>query len=268
MSMLHLSPEIRDFVLLPIVLVCIASSIIRSNITIILGRPSPKVSIEDVRKSQLLSRLRNLKANAWLLTEKHFLARKSVFLKKDVGVLHHPPTQSKSAMEQMLQQHQDPSAAMSMLTSQISNIALHGTLGYWISHMFSGFVVAKFPFSLTYQIKSMFQRGVDVPDLDSSYISSLSFYFFVTITSGGLVQVISKLFKFASDGENVSSSAETAMNMVGIPSNISTGPTNPDVAKLYETERENLEVFQHRFRLETVEEDLLEDWKREQGRGA
>lgn len=50
-----------------------------------------------------------------------------------------------------------------------------------IQHFFSGFILLKVPFPLTAGFKSMFQRGLaaELPDLDSSYVSSVSWYFLV-----------------------------------------------------------------------------------------
>ena len=49
-----------------------------------------------------------------------------------------------------------------------------------IQHFFSGFILLKIPFSLTAGFKNMFQKGLaDLPDLDPSYVSSVSWYFLV-----------------------------------------------------------------------------------------
>ena len=254
---LHLDPKIRDWVLIPIIFAVLATSVLRSNLTRILGASTPKPDIEEIAKGAVLARLKALKQNGALLTEKAFEARKAIFNRKDTGLLYQIPLQ-KRAMEQMLAQHQDPSAATGMLTNQISYIALHGTLGYWISHMFSGFLVAKMPFPLTFKIKSMFQRGIEVAALDSSYVSSLSFYFFVMMCSSGLLSVLGRLV-----GAGVSdASSSEQLTMMATGGMMSQQPTmsSPDIKKLYETERENLEIQVHEYSLKDVEEKLLSDW--------
>ena len=125
--------------------------------------------------------------------------------------------------------------------------------------MFSGFVVAKMPFPLTFKIKSMFQRGIEVAALDSSYVSSLSFYFFVMMTSGAIVAVINRVIGGAAKESD--SAAEATMMATGGMAPPPPTMSNPDTKKLYDTERENLEIAGHDFVLDDVERKLLADWK-------
>ena len=48
-----------------------------------------------------------------------------------------------------------------------------------ISHFFHGFVLVKVPFIITIGFKQMFQRGIDLSTLKTSYVSSVSWYFLV-----------------------------------------------------------------------------------------
>jgi len=121
------------------------------------------------------------------------------------------------------------------------------------------FVVAKMPFPLTFKMKSMFQRGIDVAALDSSYVSSLSFYFFVMISSSAIVSLIDRIIGSGTrETDGASEVAMMATGGMGAPP-----PTmgNPDIKKLYETERENLEIAGHSFVLDDVERKLLDQWK-------
>merc|ERR1712146_389034 len=59
-----------------------------------------------------------------------------------------------------------------------------------ITALFSGFVVAKFPFPLSAKFKGMVRRGVDIDDLDGSYATSLSLYFLVTYGLQGIYQLL------------------------------------------------------------------------------
>jgi len=47
----------------------------------------------------------------------------------------------------------------------------------WINFFFQGFVLIKLPFPLTLGFKSMLQRGIETPDMDVRWVSSLSWYF-------------------------------------------------------------------------------------------
>ena len=50
-----------------------------------------------------------------------------------------------------------------------------------ISHFFQGFILLKVPFPLTRGFKTMFQKGLGefTSNLDTSYVSSVSWYFLV-----------------------------------------------------------------------------------------
>merc|ERR1719482_911058 len=81
-------------------------------------------------------------------------------------------------------------AAMGMMKSQMVFMLIQGGTSYWVSHLFSGFLVAKMPFPLTFQFKGMLQRGVEVSSLEPGYVSSLCFYFFVMMSSHAMVSFI------------------------------------------------------------------------------
>merc|ERR1712222_247796 len=69
-----------------------------------------------------------------------------------------------------------------------------GLLAYWVSHLFAGFLVAKTPFPLTFQFKSMMQRGVEVQALEPGYVSSLCWYMFVMMSSYSLIGLVQSFF--------------------------------------------------------------------------
>merc|ERR1719387_2647130 len=143
--------------------------------------------------NNILSRCRMLKANANYIGDRAYNSRKAYFIKKDVGVLTKPPP-PKDPM-QAFTAGSDPTAAMGMMKTQMVFIISQGGLAYWVSHLFSGFLVAKTPFPLTFQFKSMLQRGVEVTALEPGYVSSLCFYFFVMLSSSALVGVAQSLFR-------------------------------------------------------------------------
>jgi len=59
-----------------------------------------------------------------------------------------------------------------------------------VGHFFSGFVLVKVPFPLTKGFKMMFQRGLQLNTLETSYVSSVSWYFLVMYGLRGLLRLI------------------------------------------------------------------------------
>merc|ERR1719378_953562 len=96
-----------------------------------------------------------------------------------------------------LSQGPDPMAAMGMMKTQMIFMVSQGGLAYWVSHLFSGFLVAKTPFPLTFRFKSMLQRGVEVSALEPGYVSSLCWYFIVMMSSSALVHLTLTYMKSA-----------------------------------------------------------------------
>jgi len=254
-----LDEKIRDYVLLPIFFMVVLTSVLRSNL-LALCKSDPKIDVKELKHNNLLQRCKVLKSNANYLSDKAFRARKAYFIKKDVGALMKPP-KAKDPMEQL---GADPSMAMGMLKNQMVFIILQGAVAYWVSHLFSGFLVAKTPFPLTFQFKSMLQRGVEVSSLEPGYVSSLCWYFFVMMSSSGLVGLVQSL----RDANRPVDPSDDPMNaMMGTmganPMMGGMGGGGPDMAKLYKTEAESLEIFNHEFILENVEAELFKKWRAE-----
>merc|ERR1719240_196163 len=111
----------------------------------------------------------------------------------------------------MLSSGSDPMAAMGMMPNNRVFLVLEGWLAYWVSNLFSGFVVAKTPFPLGFQFKGMLQRGVDVQSLDPGYVSSLCWYMFVMMCSHSLAGLFQALFTKA----DVDMSDDPMMAMMG-----------------------------------------------------
>ena len=270
-SWIHLDPAIRDYVLIPIFVVVVLTSVLRSNLTKILGAGKPHQKAPELTELKFLymfQRLSNLKRNGSCIS--NFSGKRLVYLnsnerKGPVGLLNQEPPQQLSAMEKMMQQNQDPSTALNMVKSQFMFLGIHGSLGYWVSHLFSGFLVAKTPFPLTFKIKSMLQRGVDVAALDTSYVSSLSWYFFIMISSSGLLQLVNHLFSSHDAASGLPVSDDSSEMMMMASGGMMTG-ANPmaaagvDIKKQIEAERDALQVMTHEFSFENAEYQLLEKW--------
>lgn len=250
-----LDSNIRDFVLIPIFVVVVLTSMMRTNIMAIF-KSEPAVDIKEVKQNNMLARCKTLRANAGYISEKSFSSRKAYFVKPDKGVLVKNPPKQKDPME-ALQNGPDPMNAMGMMKSQMVFMVSQGLLWQWISHLFSGFLVAKTPFQLTFQFKGMLQRGVDVQSLEPGYVSAVCFYIFVMMSSHNLIGLVNSLTS-KTDVET----EDPMMAMMGTMGGASPMPGGgPDMSKLYKAEQEGLEVISHEFVLDNVEMELMRKWR-------
>ncbi|KAJ3549910.1 hypothetical protein NMY22_g704 [Coprinellus aureogranulatus] len=103
----------------------------------------------------------------------------------------------------------------------------------WINFFFQGFVLIKLPFPLTLGFKSMLQRGIETPDMDVRWVSSLSWYFLNFFGLNGLYRLILGNDNSADSSKDASNSPFAALN------NAPAGPT--DYNKLFKAEIDNLE---------------------------
>merc|ERR1719343_116391 len=184
----------------------------------------------------MLARCRALRSHSHIISEKAFKSRKAYYVKKDVGVLVKSPPKAKDPME-ALSAGPDPMMAMGMMKSQMVFMVSQGLLAYWVSHLFSGFLVAKTPFPLTFQFKGMLQRGVDVQALEPGYVSSLCWYMFVMMSSYPIIGLCSAFF-----GNEPDDSDNPMMAMMGTMSGGGMGAAmpggGPDMSKIYKQEQE------------------------------
>lgn len=125
-----------------------------------------------------------------------------------------------------------------------------------ISHFFRGFVLVKVPFPLTRGFKQMFQRGLfDLTTLDTSYVSSVSWYFLVMFG-------LRAFFRLAM-GEPLQEEVEG--NEIQKELGLDYGGGGPlggqfDAPKVLVGEADNLELMNvrsRRFKLEEAEKKLL-----------
>eukprot|EP00918_Siedleckia_nematoides_P059406 GHVU01129543.1.p2 GENE.GHVU01129543.1~~GHVU01129543.1.p2 ORF type:complete len:257 (+),score=43.13 GHVU01129543.1:622-1392(+) len=214
---------------------------------------------------QVAASATRLRTNGKYVPERQFLTRRLHLNKKDVGVLWKPPPQP-NALQALAASQSDPSQMFGALKSQFAFLALNGGLGLIISFFFSGFLVAKAPFPLTYKFKSVLQRGVEVPGIDVTYVSSLSWYFFVLFGCSGIVAIFHNVVGREADSTDaLATSAMAQINPamasteggVGLP-----GGQGVDISKMYQKQREDLELATHEFALADVEARLLDSWKR------
>jgi len=101
---------------------------------------------------------------------------------KEVGLLREEATRAQKDGELAKAAAVDNMNPMSMMDGMKGNMAFmvqNMVMMQGISHFFKGFVLVKVPFPLTNGFKMMFQRGLDLSTLETSYVSSVSWYFMV-----------------------------------------------------------------------------------------
>lgn len=229
MHQLLLDSRIRDWVLFPILLTMFLFGIIRFYVSVIL-KSEPKRDITKIRQSQTLQRGLNFKENSKYISKEGFKMRKKFF--KD---LYDEPIK-----QQTLQMMTDPNNAVELLKGNFAMIIPNILIFGWLSYFYSGFVLAKFPFSLTERFKGMVQRGLNLNSLDVSYVTSSSIFFLFLFGSNGV-------FSLIFGEENLID--DTKLMQQQMTGGIGANP-QIDYGALFKSEKENLNLLEHKFILE------------------
>ena len=85
------------------------------------------------------------------------------------------------------QNNQNPFEMMSKMQGQMGNnssmvnLIANSIIGGWIGHVFAGYLILKIPFPIPSNFSKMFQNGIQLNELNPSWMSSLSLYFIIAI---------------------------------------------------------------------------------------
>ncbi|KZM26350.1 uncharacterized protein EKO05_0002220 [Ascochyta rabiei] len=246
---IHRDPALFWWILLPITVVMILTGILRHYAMTLLQSTPKKQDLPKIRQNRSLARGLSLRQNANVLSPAAFSARKAYMVQayQEGKFLAEPEMRGKPRPNPM----SDPAAMEGMMGMMKGNMAMmipQTLIMGWINAFFSGFVIMKLPFPLTPQFKSMLQSGVGTRDLDVRWVSSLSWYF---LTLFGLQPV----YNFILGSNNAASQVSQQMGMQNPAAGMMGPEQDPD--KLFLAEAENLEVLEHRWILEGIEDRLV-----------
>ena len=63
-------------------------------------------------------------------------------------------------------------------------------MGMFVNYFFAGFILGKVPFQLSPSFRPMLQRGIDLPSLDVTYFTSLSYYILLLFGFQGVFRIV------------------------------------------------------------------------------
>jgi hypothetical protein len=245
----------------------ILTGILRHYLSTLLQSTPKRQLLAKIREQRSLGRAQNLRNNYQQVSKAAFERRKEAFLDgtKEGKFLADPDAKNKPKPNPM----SDPAMMEGMMGMMKGNVAMmvpQSLIMGWINAFFSGYVISmllpaicgngflltfspvKLPFPLTPQFKQMLQAGVGTRDLDVRWVSSLSWYF---LTLFGLQPV----YNFILGSKNAANQMAQQMQQGQMGANPMGGAEDPE--KIFRAEGENLEVIDHKYILEGVEERLL-----------
>uniref|UniRef100_A0A672Q2Y0 ER membrane protein complex subunit 3 n=1 Tax=Sinocyclocheilus grahami TaxID=75366 RepID=A0A672Q2Y0_SINGR len=156
-----------------------------------------------------------------------------VFITFFVGVLRHYVTQLI---------HNDKKVDLQQVSDSYSLRFLNVT-----KQKYNDFPKTKVPFPLTLRFKPMLQRGIELISLDASWVSSASWYFLNVFGLRSMYTLILGQDN-AADQSRIMQDQMTGAAMA-MP---------PDPNKAFKSEWEALEIVEHKWALENVEEELVQ----------
>lgn len=256
--------RIRDWVFIPILYVMFMMGLLRMFLSKVMQSKNNTATkalktLNETRSKTIMTRSQKLQSAYTLLSPRGFFMRRSFFLKKEgTG---HLWEREKDAQENPMDAlskgnpMMNPNNMAGMLKNNLFMTIMTPLQFGFISYFFTGYIVGKVPFPLTQKFREMLQRGVENNSLDVKYVSALSLYF---LTIFGFNSVYKMILSNDSD-DAFDPMSDPSMNptaMMGPMGGGSPFGQPPDMKKMYATERDNLEVVQHEFKLAKGEEKL------------
>jgi ER membrane protein complex subunit 3 len=176
-----------------------------------------------------------------MITPLGFQQRIHYFTDAQTGVLHEEV--EKKDMAEMFMTN--PDMMNGMMKQQLGGLGPQLALGAFVNYFFRGFILGKLPFPLSPKFRTMLQSGIDLPSLDVTYLSSLSYYMLLLFGSRGILTL------FFQDVVNDAAMA-TQMQQQGMMMNPMMGGQDPQ--KQTQDALKAMDLLQHRWQYVGQEE--------------
>jgi hypothetical protein len=241
--------SILTWILLPLVFLTLVSIYVRTHAMRLLA-DAKAVGREELAHRNLLARAQRLRAHGGFISLAGFSMRKAYLVEPAPASASAPSSSSSSSAAtaaagaaggRLLAKPEGGGAAPNPMDAMKQQMVMMGTqmgLGYFTENFTSGFVALRLPFSLTERFKSMTQAGIGVGALNTTYVSSTSWYM---MTMFGLPQVL-RLFARAGSGGGAGQGgldeARMMQMQMGMMGAAPAGAFN--AANAYAAERENV----------------------------
>lgn len=275
-----LDSSIRDWVVLPLLIIMVEAGLLRHYLGQVL-KPSEikKIPYIEHRTKNAISRASRLRSGAssylskdkwdsrvkyWTGTDHNTSSEQPGYLKEEIQWMEEEEEKIALAKEDGsggadagdggIDGMPDPMAMMGPMKGQFAFMAQNMVMMQGIGYFFSGYVLVKVPIPLTTGFKMMFQRGLDLSTLETSYVSSVSWYFLVMFGLRAFFKLV-----IEGDGNNREEHMQAAIVHADMGNTLNGGgPAKKfDSVKMIKAEIENLELSKHKSILDDADRRLL-----------
>jgi len=271
---LRLDPSIRNWVFIPITVITVAINLLMKYLNVVInqGQAKPvnsrtvgehqsgeqpeeflKKEFEgrdaDIKVRAALNRVNKLKTNFMYISDRGYKLRKGFFCNE--GGFFSQKVENK-APEVM-----NPNMMVDVLKKNLINGLYYALIFVGVGYLFSGFILLKLPFGLTQKFRSILQQGLNLPDVDVSYVSAISWCFILVFGLNSILQHFDggDNFSMLKEQEQMMKAPMQMMGPLGGPQG------GMDYEKVFSAEKENIEIIPHFSMLEDSTDRLLEKYE-------
>ena len=138
------------------------------------------------------------------------------------------------------------------LKKQFSSIIYYISIFGSVSYLFSGFILLKLPFPLSYKFKSLLQQGINLPNLDVAYVSAISWCVVLVFGLNSIMQHI--------DTRNEFSMVKEQQRMMQQPMESLTGGQE-QIKALVNAEKESIQILPKFSLLDDSVEEVISKYQ-------
>jgi hypothetical protein len=216
---LSIDPAILWWILLPLVILNLIAMYFRVFAMKLLTDPPRIASKDEVTIRSLIARSMRFRMFGGYISQQGFEMRKAYLTSSDKTgekLLNLPnggrlvEEIAKAEGEKKANESPTPPDPFQMVKQQGVMMGTQLGLGYFTETFTSGFVAFRMPFSLAERFKQMTQAGIGVAGLDTTYVSSTSWYMMLM---SGLPQLV-RLFQPSSPAMDQAQMMQAQMGMV------------------------------------------------------